>query len=176
MPARSRRLTAALGLAALTSVALATAPASQAADDTASVVRELATATAATAKYASEALAIKDGYLRTDVCVASPEGGMGYHYVNPKYIGSVDPRTPAAILYEDGKGGKRKLVAVEYVVPYTGQPAPKLFGRAFDGPDPIPELGPAYDRHVWLFKKNPKGLFNRWNPKVTCPNGAATHP
>jgi hypothetical protein len=26
-----------------------------------------------------------------------------------------------------------------------------------------------YDLHVWLWKKNPSGMFARWNPTVTCP-------
>ncbi len=26
-----------------------------------------------------------------------------------------------------------------------------------------------YDRHVWLWKDNSNGLFNNWNPTVSCP-------
>jgi hypothetical protein len=28
-----------------------------------------------------------------------------------------------------------------------------------------------YELHVWLFKHNPRGLFDDWNPRVTCAFG-----
>ncbi|MFD0148316.1 hypothetical protein ACWGQ4_25580 [Streptomyces sp. NPDC055721] len=173
-PRRTRLLTAALGLTALASTALAAGPAH--ADD-ASVARDLAKAYAATATFAYEPLAVKAGFLKTDMCVSDPAlGGMGYHYVNPANIGSTDPSRPAAVLFEDGKDGKRHLVAVEWVVLEVGQPAPVMFGRKFDGPNVIPGVGSTYDRHVWLYKKNPAGLFARYNPKVKCPAGTPPHP
>jgi hypothetical protein len=27
---------------------------------------------------------------------------------------------------------------------------------------------PHYDRHVWLFRDNPNGVFAQFNPKVSC--------
>jgi hypothetical protein len=27
---------------------------------------------------------------------------------------------------------------------------------------------PHFDRHVWLYKANPKGVFTPFNPAVTC--------
>jgi len=27
---------------------------------------------------------------------------------------------------------------------------------------------PHYDRHVWLFRDNPNGVFAQYNPKVSC--------
>ncbi|MEU3604938.1 hypothetical protein AB0E83_05695 [Streptomyces sp. NPDC035033] len=96
-------------------------------------------------------------------------GGMGYHYVNRDNIGSTDPERPAAVIYaKNHETGQRELVALEWVVPYTGQSAPHLFGKEFDGPELIPGLGEIYSLHAWLYKKNPSGLFAPYNPRVHC--------
>jgi hypothetical protein len=36
---------------------------------------------------------------------------------------------------------------------------------------------PHYDRHVWLYRDNPNGLFAPFNPNVSCEHhqGAAAH-
>lgn len=172
MSARPRPLIAALALAAATSLALTTAPASAAKPVHDWPHPDLQKAYDATVKYQSEQAAIDDGYVRTNDCVENPElGGMGYHYLNtkPEHFGT-DPTKPAAVLYEkDHKTGKRKLVALEWVVRYTGQPRPVIFGRGFDGPDFIPPAGgDVYTLHAWIFKKNPKGVFTPFNPKVSC--------
>ncbi|MGW0464437.1 hypothetical protein ACWDX6_04055 [Streptomyces sp. NPDC003027] len=195
---RSRTAMAAVGLAALTSIALgavpasATDPAPDGAHGGNPFEGDLARAYDATVKYKSEQAALDDGYIRTDECVASDKGGMGYHYVKPAHVGSTDPTRPAALLYaDDHKGhengkpngrsnaqdkghdkghgkGERKLVALEWVVPNTGQPRPEIFGRGFDGPDVIPDVGNVYTLHAWLFKKNPKGVLTPYNPRVEC--------
>lgn len=168
MPARPRPLIATLGLAAATSLALVTTPAS-AAKGNDWPHPDLVKTYAATVKYQSEQAAIADGYLRTDDCVEDEKlGGMGYHYVKPEHVGSTDPTKPAAILYEDDHKGGRKLIAVEWVVPNTGQPRPVIFDRGFDGPAVIPPVGDVYTLHAWIFKKNPAGVFAPYNPKVTC--------
>ncbi|WP_265863917.1 hypothetical protein [Streptomyces sp. SKN60] len=179
MSARPRPLMAALALAAATSLALGAAPAVSAAAPVAKAKDpkghdfphpDLKKTYEATKKYKSEQAAIDDGYLRTDDCVEDPElGGMGYHYVKPANLGSTDPTRPAAILYApDHKTGKRELVAVEWVVPNTGQPVPRIFDRNFDGPFDFPPVGPHYSLHAWIFKKNPKGVFTPYNPRVHC--------
>ncbi|MDT9690607.1 hypothetical protein Q5762_20115 [Streptomyces sp. P9(2023)] len=168
MPARPRPLIAALGLAAATSLALVTAPAS-AAKGNDWPHPDLEKAYDATVAYKSEQAALNDGYLRTDDCVEDPTlGGMGYHYVNPAHLGSTDPTKPAALLYVDDHKGGRKLVALEYVVPNTGRPTPRIFDRDFDPAAVIPPVGDVYTLHAWIFKKNPKGVFTPHNPKVTC--------
>ncbi|KAF4410260.1 hypothetical protein [Streptomyces lycii] len=144
--------------------------------------RDLATARAATKKFRSEKAAIAAGYHRTEICASSPMGGMGYHYVNPAHIGSTDPAKPAAVLYEPGPDGTRRLVAIEYLVNdkdadlETDQDRPRMFGQDFQGPMPghEPNMPVHYDLHVWLYKKNPKGLFAEWNPRVHCPEGSGT--
>ena len=32
---------------------------------------------------------------------------------------------------------------------------------------------PHYDRHVWVFRDNPNGVFAPFNPNVTCPSTMA---
>jgi hypothetical protein len=27
---------------------------------------------------------------------------------------------------------------------------------------------PHYDRHVWLYRENPNGVFAQFNPRVSC--------
>jgi hypothetical protein len=29
-------------------------------------------------------------------------------------------------------------------------------------------FAPHYDRHVWLYRENPNGVFAQYNPKATC--------
>lgn len=60
--------------------------------------RQLA-ARAATAKYHDPAAALGDGYLPTEFCVSSPNGGMGMHYVNLSRVGKLDPLRPDVLLY-----------------------------------------------------------------------------
>ncbi|GAB2945472.1 hypothetical protein [Streptomyces heilongjiangensis] len=124
----------------------------------------------ATSTYAYEPFAARDGYEGAEECAVLPgEGGMGYHYVNPDNIDSLEPSEPAALLYEQ-KDGRRGLVAVEWIVRDTGQARPMLFGRQFGGPfTDVPGLPKHYALHAWLYKENPKGVFHPWNPEVRCP-------
>lgn len=175
----ARPLKAAVALAITASLSLAAAPARAAGDpDDPKAFAGLAKTYIATAKYNWERNAIKDGYVRTDDCAADPKlGGMGYHYVKDSLINSVDPRKPAALLYEDGPHGSRKLVGVEWIVVdadqdlATDDDRPSLFGKPFDGPMPghTPGMPIHYDLHAWIYKSNPSGLFAPWNPRVKCP-------
>lgn len=168
-------VTTALAVATAAALALTAAPAHAATDPDPSVWSQLSKTTQATAKYGYEGFAAAGGYARTDTCVADPaEGGMGYHYVNPANIGSVDPQKPAALVYAGGftseytgtsTGGPRKLVAVEWVVKDTGQAAPTLFGQTFQKG----QLPGYFTLHAWLYKPNSAGLFASWNPEVVCP-------
>jgi hypothetical protein len=82
---------------------------------------------------------------------------------------------PEQLLYAP-EGNRRKLVAVEYMVPdadqnlSTDDDRPSLFGRAFDGPMPghNPRQPIHYDLHVWVWQANPDGVFAQWNPNVEC--------
>ncbi|WP_345278620.1 hypothetical protein [Streptomyces gulbargensis] len=102
-------------------------------------------------------------------------GGTGYHYVKPANVGSTDPARPAAVLYEGNhETGKRELVAVEWVVPHQGQPAPRIFDRPMDGPAMPPGVGDVFTLHAWICTKNPRGVFAPYDSRVRrdCPEGA----
>ncbi len=84
-------------------------------------------------------------------------------------------RRPDVLVYEPRKNGRRKLVALEYVVFQSAWDAkhsdpPSLFGREFEL---VPEgnrygLPPFYELHAWLWKRNANGRFADWNPRVKC--------
>lgn len=174
---RKRTVLATLSLASCASLAVAATANADPGESRDRVEHQVETARYATGAYFSERLAGKAGFQRTDECVTSPEGGMGYHYVNPDNIGSTHPGKPAAVLYEPGKGGKggkRNMVAAEYIVRDADQNRHTVerhhaFGQRLKGPTFLPELGWHYALHVWLWKENPKGLFADWNPRVHCP-------
>lgn len=137
---------------------------------------ELVPVREALAKYADPLVAIRDGYLSTLGCVEMPSGGMGVHFINPALIGPVpDPMRPPLLVYEPTARGGLRLAAAEWFVPLaTGiTERPSLFGRPFDGPmeghEPLmPRELHHYDLHVWLWKRNPAGLFASTNPDVGC--------
>jgi hypothetical protein len=122
-------------------------------------------------------------------------GAMGIHYMRPDLlqITAVEPRVdgtgthtdftrPAILIYEPQADGSLELVAVENLVferawhaaGNTGPPA--FHGVAYDHmeDDPATELDEAhgfeahYDRHVWIYRENPDGVFAPFNPAVTC--------
>ncbi len=126
-------------------------------------------------RYKDPIKAVHDGYFSTVACVEFAEGGMGVHFLNPRLIGPVpDPMSPPILLYAP-RGGRLRLVAIEWLVPLaTGvKERPRLFGQPFKGPreghEPLlPKKLHHYDFHVWLFDENPAGLFNGTNPRVKC--------
>ena len=111
-------------------------------------------------------------------CVAQPgQGAMGIHYLNASLVDTqLDPLRPELLVYGKTAGGKDKLVALEYVVPAPAWDAlhpqpPVLFGHPFHllrTPNRYGLTAPLYTLHVWLWEHNPDGLFNDWNPLVTC--------
>lgn len=107
-------------------------------------------------------------------------GGMGIHFLNPGLLdGQVDAATPELVIYEPTKNGGMRLVAVEYLTlkavwdaAHGGPNAapPSLFGTPF-------ELVPAgnryglpdfYELHAWIWRHNPSGMNEDWNPTVSC--------
>ena len=166
---RTSKTTIALA-AALGTVALAAPVAPASAHDGAQ--RDLTEARRATAPFHSIKQARAAGYEAAEACVKAPGvGGMGFHNINPALMDlDLDAAKPELLLYAPKKNGGLKLVGVEYFVPYIGQPAPELFGQRFDGPMAGHETGMPehYDLHVWLWKKNPNGMFAQFNPTVSC--------
>jgi hypothetical protein len=138
---------------------------------------ELAAVRAATAKYHRVAAAEADGYMLTSPCEESAEGGMGHHYLNPSLLTpGVDPLRPEILLYAP-VGNTLRLVGVEYFTVdadqnlATDDDRPSLFGRGFDGPmlGHAPGMPIHYDLHVWIWKANPSGVLEIWNPALDCP-------
>ena len=134
---------------------------------------------AATAAYHDLAVAEAAGYGEFYVCTDENggAGAMGQHYVKGALVGdpAINALTPEALIYEPRRGGGYRLVGVEYVTfkeawDATHGAPPSLFGRNFAlvGAGNRYCLPPFYQLHVWLWRPNPSGMFNDWNPKVSC--------
>jgi hypothetical protein len=124
------------------------------------------------------------------------DGAMGIHFLRPDLLGITGPpdprvngtgthtdfRNPAILIYEPRPDGSLQLVAVENLVfaaawRQAGNPQPPSFhGLAYDHmiDDPATPHDEAhgfaehYDRHIWLYRENPRGIFAMMNPDVSC--------
>jgi hypothetical protein len=138
---------------------------------------------------------------------AGPEMAMGIHYFRPDLLGITEPPNPrvngtgthtdflkpAILIYEPQPDGSLQLVAVENLVfkkawHAAGNKAPPSFmgvpydEMADDPSTPVDEahmFEPHYDRHVWVHRENPIGVFAQFNPSVSCaaaqkPNNVAS--
>jgi hypothetical protein len=174
----SRRAVAAiltaLLLSALTTVsALATPPS------------DLDAARAASARFHSPNQALRAGYglppagvpLHECIMALDGSGGMGFHYINGMLLDTtVDPTAPEALVYAPDEHGKLRLVALEYVVfqaPWFEAGnigTPTLFGQAFHavGEPNRYEIPAFFALHVWLWDENPAGMFEDFNPNISC--------
>ena len=151
---------------------------------------ELERARAALEKYQDPIVAVHDGYFSSVACVEYLQGGaegtmrfvpggMGVHFLNLQNIGrQLDPAKPQVLIYEP-VGEKLRLAAAEWFVPVevAGGTRPTIFGEQLQGPmEGHHPLQPAalhhYDLHVWLWKKNPAGMFSPTNPALKCPKGS----
>jgi hypothetical protein len=106
-------------------------------------------------------------------CMVDPDGagGMGFHYGNTALIdGTASVEKPQLLLYEPEKNGNLRLVAVEYIIPYTfharDAAPPRLFNQDFQQVDAFQLWG----LHAWVWRDNPSGIFAPWNPQVGCAN------
>jgi hypothetical protein len=165
LPSR-RSLTAlvALGLAACDS-----------ANEPADPIDELRRATQAFQQVGAAEAA---GYAQAGPCVATPAGGMGFHYVNQGLVdGLVDPVRPQARRGAPPAGGELALVGVEFVVDAEAwdashEAAPRFAGQPFDdhrAPEARHGLPFAhYDLHVWVWRANSNGMFAPFNPAAGC--------
>ncbi|MEO6529249.1 MAG: hypothetical protein ABIP93_21705 [Gemmatimonadaceae bacterium] len=140
-----------------------------------SVADDLATLRHVTAPFRDFDVATAAGWsAKITDCMASHEGGMGFHYGNPALIdGVARVNEPELLLYEPDHNGRLRLVAVEYIIPYTAlsreSTPPQLFGREFKQNDVFQLWG----LHAWVWKENASGIFADWNPAVSC--AQATH-
>jgi len=145
-------------------------------------IQQLVQAYVGTAQYQHVDRAVAAGYgefrdAAGIACIDNPGvGGMGTHYVSSG-VGDIDlnPATPEALVYETQHGGRLRLVAVEYIVfqePWDAahNAPPSMFGQHFKlvGSPNRYGIPPFYELHAWIWKWNPRGLFDDWNPRVTC--------
>lgn len=133
-------------------------------------------------------------------------GAMGIHYFRPDLLGlsaapsprvngvgtHTDFRQPGILIYEPQADGSLELVAVENLVfaeawRASGRAArPTFHGVPYDSMRDDPRTAadeahmfePHFDRHVWLYRDNPNGVFAPFNPAVTCAHhrGTQSHP
>ena len=163
----------ALALAAAATIAIVKAAG-------ASSPNELEAAKSALARFHSMGQAEKAGYIKLSECDQSPAGAMGYHYGNPRLMKDpgIDALQPEVLLYAPKPKGKGKLelVGVEYFkadadqLLTTDADRPTVFDVPLEGPmrGHTSEMPMHYDRHVWLYETNPRGMFTAWNPSVKC--------
>jgi hypothetical protein len=97
--------------------------------------------------------------------VNADSGGMGFHYLNARNMGVLDPARPQLLIFEPEKNGQRKLVGVEFILP----------GDPTDTPPVLFEQTLTYNftfkvwaLHVWALVSNPGGTYAYWTPKVSC--------
>ncbi len=118
----------------------------------------------ATARYRDVEKAEAAGY--HDIGLFVPN--MGWHYMKDSLVdGKFEPTKPELLVYADDPcGGKRHLVAVEYVVPFSeSRRAPEgFFGRA-DEWDHNADFE-LWTVHAWLYEYNPDGVFAPFNPRI----------
>lgn len=122
-------------------------------------------------------------------------GAMGVHYINPALLKlaapgklvdgestHIDWMRPAILLYEPQPDSSLELVGIENLVFQASWAAaghhapPELNGRLWDAMADDPATSgdeahgftPHYDQHVWLFRNNPRGDLEAFNPDVTC--------
>jgi hypothetical protein len=135
--------------------------------------QQLAELRAVVAHYHDLAAAQAAGYnIAVTPCLELPgTGGMGFHWGNGAYIGNPVPNhvQPELLLYEPEKNGNMRFVGVEYIIPFeivpaNTTPAPRVLGQ-----DMVAQTGLGiWALHAWVGRENPDGLFQDWNPKVSC--------
>jgi hypothetical protein len=126
-------------------------------------------------------------------------GAMGLHHFRPDLLGitATAPRVagtgthtdfnqPGVLIYEPQANGTLQLVAIENVVFEAGwraagnTAAPTFGGNAYvhmvdDPATPADEahgFEPHYELHAWVPRANPRGMFQPFNPAVTCDHAA----
>lgn len=140
-------------------------------DDKFSVREELMISKKAMKKYRDIDVALDEGFtgLMPGACVPK----MGIHLIKPNRVddAKLSITRPEILVYEPMKDGSYKLVAAEWYVPAEEtNKTPYLFKQKFQGPMANHDGSPGkhYDLHAWLFKKNPDGMFEPENERVSC--------
>jgi len=127
-------------------------------------VLQLDQARDAAAKYLDVNDAIADGYADINLFVPN----MGWHYLKESILDEKFEWTkPELLVYQDDPcTGKRKLVAVEYAVPFAlSHKAPAGFVGKADEWD-ANQTFQLWTLHAWVYEFNPDGVFAPMNPRV----------
>jgi hypothetical protein len=118
----------------------------------------------AASKYLDVAAAEADGYV--DIHLFVPN--MGWHYMKESILdANFEWTRPELLVYADDPcGGKRKLVAVEYAVPFAlAKRAPAGFVGRADEWD-ANQTFKLWTLHAWVYEFNPDGVFAPMNPRI----------
>jgi hypothetical protein len=125
-------------------------------------------------------------------------GAMGIHFFRPDLLGITAPpsprvtgtgthtdfRQPSILIYEPKADGSLELVAVENLVfadawraaghteppTFHGMPYDSMVDDPATSTDEAHMFEPHFDRHVWIHRENPNGVFAQFNPAVSCAN------
>jgi len=128
-------------------------------------------------------------------------GAMGIHFFRPDLLGITKPpsprvsgtgthtdfRQPSILIYEPKANRSLELVAVENLVfadawraaghterpTFHGVPYDAMADDSSTALDEAHMFEPHFDRHVWIYRENPNGVFTPLNPAVTCANHRA---
>jgi len=123
-------------------------------------------------------------------------GAMGIHFFRPDLLGITKPpsprvsgtgthtdfRQPSILIYEPKANRSLELVAVENLVfadawraaghterpTFHGVPYDAMADDSSTALDEAHMFEPHFDRHVWIYRENPNGVFTPFNPRVTC--------
>jgi hypothetical protein len=136
----------------------------------------LARVRAATSAYHDVEAATAAGYIRVSPCVYSTAGATAIHYQKPPLVDAViDPAAPEVLLYEPSSNGQLRLVGVEFLIPAAAWDASNsMIPMLGDQPyrdrrsPPFGAPFPNYAAYVWLWRHNPRGTYEIFNPKVSC--------
>src|SRR4029079_3040613 len=93
--------------------------------------------------------------------------------------------TPAVLIYEPQADGSLQLVAVENLLfkkaweaaghrwspSFMGVPYDDMVDDPATAADEAHGFAPHYDRHVWVYRDNPFGIFAQFNTNVSCDTG-----
>ena len=130
-------------------------------------------------------------------------GVMGIHFFRPDLLGITGPPNPrvsgdgrhtdflkpSILIYEPQADGSLALVAVENLVfkaawaqagnteppSYQGVPWDNMQDDPKTAIDEAHMFEPHYDRHVWIYRDNPNGMFAQFNPNATCKHHKGTN-
>ncbi|HLG59786.1 MAG TPA: hypothetical protein VI485_30885 [Vicinamibacterales bacterium] len=130
----------------------------------------------ATARYHDVAAATAAGYVRASPCVYNTPGSKAIHYQKAPLVDAViEPAAPEVLLYEPTQNGEPRLVGVEFLIPSAAWDAvhssiPMLGDRPFMDrrSPPFGAPIPNYALYVWIWRDNPNGIFEQYNPNVSC--------